>query len=127
MADKRYTAKELTAHLRELAAKVHEWIQPEEGEEGGYITKGEALARLLWQKALGFTETVLDEENKSRTIAHKPESWAIQLIYERLEGKSPQAITEDATRIRAVERVRELAAARINDITTKLVDPTDNA
>ena len=81
----RYSTRKLTEHLRELAAEAESI-----NDEGGVITKGEALARMLWAKALGYEET----DPKTGVIeAHKPAAWAIQLLWDRMEGRTPQAIT----------------------------------
>ena len=110
----RYNSRQLTEHLRQLAAEAHDWSM-----EDGMITKGEALARLLWRKALGYTEKTKDDEGNEVEEWHKPEAWAIQLVYERMEGKTPQAIGEDESRKRKVkDEVQDLARARLNDIAT---------
>lgn len=108
---KKYNSKELTNHLRQLAAEAHDW-----SEKDGLITKGEALARLLWAKALGWEEVQIDDEGNERTVKHPPEAWAIQLVYDRMEGKTPQAVTEDEARMTAADQVRELARARLNQL-----------
>lgn len=108
---RKYTSRELTNHVRQLAAEAHDWSM-----EDGAITKGEALARLLWKKALGYTEDIVTDEGEQQTVHHKPEVWAIQLLYDRLEGKTPQAVPEDDHRVKAADRVRELAANRINHL-----------
>lgn len=114
MASKRYNSRELTNHLRELAAEAHDML-----EEGTVITRGEALARLLWQKALGYVERKIDDEGVAKEVVHEPASWAIQMVYERMEGRTPQSLTEDATKIKAADRVSELAKTRINQLTAK--------
>lgn len=113
---KKYNSRELTNHLRELAAEAHDMTA-----EGDLLTKGEALARLLFQKALGFSEEIVDDEGFRSVLLHKPEPWAIQLIYDRIEGKTPQAITEDESRIKAADKVRALVAQRLNSVTDSLV------
>ena len=112
---KKYNSRDLTNHLRELAAEAHDW-----SEEDGAITKGEAMARLLWRKALGYTETTVDDEGNEKEVYHKPEAWAIQLVYERIEGKTPQAMEEDrGDKPKAKDHVRELAQSRLNDLAAK--------
>lgn len=108
---KKYNTRELTNRLRELAAEAHTIA-----DDGELISKGEALAKLLFDKALGHVETRVDEEGEKHEVIHKPESWAIQLIYDRLEGKTPQAAEhDDETKVKALDQVRELAKARLND------------
>lgn len=105
-----YSTKQLTGHLRQLAAEAHDW-----SEQDGVITKGEALAALLWKKALGYSEEVDTPEGK-KTVRIEPQAWAIQLVYDRMEGKTPVAVEESETKVTAAEKVRELAKARLNDI-----------
>lgn len=104
----RFTGKELTKHLRTLAMEAETL-----SDDGTLITKAEALARALWKKALGFTETVVRDKGPEEVI-HTPEAWAIQLIYERLEGKVANAAVDDGGKISAAERVSELSRNRIN-------------
>lgn len=120
MAAKPYSSKQLTKHLRELAAEAHTW-----SEECGVITKGEALAKLLWNKALGYEEETVDDEGVKKKQFHPPASWAIQLIYDRMEGKTPQAVPEDEGRIRAVDKVSELARSRVNALATTAANPNN--
>jgi len=109
---KAYNSKQITQHLREIAAMAHDW-----SEEDGMLTKGECLAMLLWRKALGYTEKVVDDEGNEKEIFHKPEAWAIQLVYDRMEGKVPQAVTDDETRsVKVKDEVSELAKSRLNAI-----------
>lgn len=115
MAMKKFNSKELTLHLRLIAAEAHEMEFDGQGQ-AVVISKGEALARLIWKKALGYEETITDDEGKPAIVYHKPEAWAIQLAYDRMEGKTPTAIGDDDTRLKASDKVRALAKARINDL-----------
>lgn len=110
MALPKYTGKELTKHLRLLAMEAESV-----SDEGETITKAEALARLLWKKALGFAEMVM-KEGSPKEVKNPPEAWAIQLIYERLEGKVANTAPEEAGKITAAEKVSELARSRINNV-----------
>jgi len=112
MALPRYTGKELTKYLRQLAMEAESVA-----DSGETITKAEALARLLWKKALGYSQMEWRGEADKRQMVevyHPPESWAIQMIYERLEGKTPQATVDEAGKLTAAERVSELSKTRIN-------------
>jgi hypothetical protein len=113
---RRYNTKELTNHLRELAAEAHDWTEAE-----GVLTKGEALARLLWRTALGWTEKKVDDEGTEQVVTHAPAAWAIQLVYDRMEGKTPVAVEENEQRLTAAERVSDLAKGRLNALTEQTV------
>ena len=116
----KYSSRQLTNHLRELAAVAHDW-----SEEEGVLTKGEALARLLWERALGFEERTVDEEGKETIVKHPPQQWAVQLVYDRIEGKTPQAVEEDETKIKALDKVRELAADRVSAMAREAAEETE--
>jgi hypothetical protein len=107
----RITGKELTRHLRDLAAEAEGLA-----ENGDVLTKAQALARLLWRKALGYEDMQPNREGVLVKTIHMPESWAIQLIYERIEGKAGPTTVEEAGKITATERVSELARNRINSL-----------
>ena len=97
-----YNSKQLTLHLRELAADVITY-----DDDGAAITRGEAMAQLLWKMALGYTETIKGKVGDPNTeVYHKPVSWALQLIFERMEGKAPLAIPEEKGRQTAAGRVK---------------------
>lgn len=113
----RYSSRQLTIHLREMAAEVLTM-----DDEGNLLTRGEALAELLWKKALGH-ETV-DEKTEEVTY-HKPEAWAISLIWERMEGKAPVAIPDDKGVLTAADRINELVKSRINAMTEAAVAKKD--
>jgi hypothetical protein len=108
----RYSGKEITRHLRQMAMEAAGLT-----ESGEVQTRAEAMALLLWKKALGYTAQELRGEGKDRKLTeveHPPEAWALQLIYGRLEGKEANASIDEAGKITAAEKVDELAKARIN-------------
>jgi len=105
----RYTGKELTKYLRTLAMEAESIA-----DDGTPITRAEALARALWTKALGGKK-----RNRDGTESELlPEAWAIQLIYERLEGKVANAATDESGKITTAEKVSELSRNRINSLST---------
>lgn len=106
MAAKKYSARQLTKFLRELAEEMHTM-----GDAGEMVTKAEALARLLWDKALGYKHR---DPKTGETKWYKPESWAIQLIYERMEGKAPVTMEPETSRITAAQKIGDLARNRLN-------------
>jgi hypothetical protein len=109
MADKRLSAIALTNHLRQLAAEVVEVLP-----DGTQVTRNEKLAELIWKQALGFAEEIKDEWGNTKTVTHKPVSWAQQYLYERIDGKAPIAAPESQSGVRASDRVRDLARNRLN-------------
>lgn len=108
------TSKQLTHHLRTLAAEaesVH--------DNGDIITKAEAMASLLWKYALGWEEP--DPDDPGKTIMHRPQQWAISMIYERLEGKAPAAVEDTSGTMSVADRVSEAARNSLNAITLSVV------
>lgn len=105
----KYNPRQLTQHLRELAVETETMT-----DEGELITRSEALAQLLWKKALGYKETVVVKDKSDEIICHKPEAWAIQMIYERMEGKAPIAIIDEKQQITAAEKISDLARTKLN-------------
>lgn len=111
---KPFSQRALTKHLTTIGAEAHTI-----DDAGNPITKEEALARLLWNKALGYEEQTRDDEGTLKTLKHKPESWAIQYIYDRREGRTAPTILEDEARVKAADKVRDLAKQRVNQLAAK--------
>lgn len=105
-----WSPKQLTRYLERLAEEMH---TVEDG--GDPISKSEALARLLWNKALGYTEQVL-KDGSWMEVSHPPESWAIHLVYDRLEGRvnTTDKAKDTDTEKPIHEKVAEIAKARLN-------------
>lgn len=108
MAVARYNTRELTKYLRELAVEAESM-----DDSGDVITRAKALALLIWKKALGYRGTVVTSAG-SKEVDHAPEAWAMQLIYDRLEGRVAQAATEEAGKQKAADRVSDLSRSRLN-------------
>ena len=105
-----WSPKQLTRYLERLAEEMH---TVEDG--GDSISKAEALAKLLWNKALGYREQVLKDGNWVE-VNHPPESWAIHLVYDRLEGRvDTSGKGGDTSNEKPVhEKVGDIAKARLN-------------
>ncbi|KKL96782.1 hypothetical protein LCGC14_1841010 [marine sediment metagenome] len=105
-----WSPKQLTRYLERLAEEMH---TVEDG--GDAISKAEALATLLWNKALGYREQVL-KGGEWVEVNHPPESWAIHLVYDRLEGRvNTNDKGKDTGNERPIhEKVAEIAKARLN-------------
>jgi hypothetical protein len=108
----------LSQKLKELAEQA---VSVE--DNGDPISRAEALAKLIWDKALGCVTMERDDEGNLKERRNKPEAWAIQFLAERMEGKAPQAVADEASGIRAADRVRDLAKDRINRISTVVTGP----
>ena len=100
----------LSKYLRALALDV-ETVNP----EGDPVTKAQVLAGLVWKHALGF-EDLRDPDNPEKgRVRVPPTVWAIDLLYNRIEGKIPLAVVEDQGRS-LTEKVSDLGKAKINSL-----------
>jgi hypothetical protein len=106
----------LSKYLRALALDIETT-----NAEGDPITKAAALAALVWKHALGFEEPTQD---KKGMVKIPPATWAIELLYNRIEGKIPVAVVEDQGRS-LTEKVSDLGKARINSLAKASADEED--
>jgi hypothetical protein len=98
----------LSKYLRALALEV-ETVNA----DGDPVVKAEALAELVWKYALGFDKK---EPDSDKTTYIPPATWAIEILYNRIEGKIPVAVVEDQGRS-LTEKVSDLGKAKINAMT----------
>ena len=106
----------LTKQLRILAAQID--VLSQDGLT--LISKAEKLAEICWQRALGYEERTAD----GKLIPHNPETWAIQLLFDRLEGRVPVAVDDGSGKTLA-EKVTELGKAKINALAAEAPDAAD--
>jgi hypothetical protein len=98
-------------------------IGKEETEEIGeeVISKAEALARKMWELALGYKEEIWVKDKKSGEMeqkikTHKPDVAILKELLERLEGKAGS--TEKNKPVKPTsDKVREQTTDRINALT----------
>jgi hypothetical protein len=106
-----------------ILRKIGNEVTEECGEE--IISKIEALARKMWDLALGQKEEIWvktkgSNEQKMVIKHHKPDTAILKELLERLEGKAGEIAKK--SQIRPVsERVREQTKERINKIGAKKV------
>jgi hypothetical protein len=98
----------LSKYLRNLAVEMHTL-----DDDGEIVSKAAALATLVWKHALGYKEI---DPKTNVEITHDPDWRAIELLYNRVEGKIPVAVVEDQARS-LTEKVSDLGKARINSLT----------
>jgi hypothetical protein len=106
----------LSKYLRALAVEIETT-----NADGDLVTKAAALADLVWKYALGGHKE-RDDKGVEKTMP--PAVWAIELLYNRIEGKIPLAVVEEQGRS-LTERVSDLGKARINSLAKAAVDPAD--
>jgi len=88
--------KLLSKFIKEIASEEYDDpIIKAKGEEAVMVTKAEAIARHIWNVALGFVEEVdVYKEGKKigvELVVHRPDKWAINLIWDRMEGRAGAA------------------------------------
>jgi hypothetical protein len=110
----------LSKYLRALA------VEAESMTDGGdIITKAAALAALVWKHALGFEEPVNPDKPDEGKVRNKPATWAIELLYNRIEGKIPVAVVEDQGKS-LTEKVSDLGKAKINAAASAAADERED-
>jgi hypothetical protein len=97
----------LSKYLRSLALDC-ETIN----NAGDPVTNAAALAKFVWKAALGYKDVDI---KTGAIIAHEPDWRAIELLYNRIEGRIPVAIVEENARS-LTEKVSDLGKARINSM-----------
>ena len=97
----------LSKYLRSLALDM-ETVD----DNGDPVTRAAVLARFVWKAALGYKDV---DPKTGSIILHEPDWRAIELLYNRIEGKIPVAVVEDQARS-LTEKVSDLGKARINSM-----------
>jgi ethanolamine utilization protein EutP (predicted NTPase) len=83
-----------------------------QNDDGEIITRAERLAELVWQYALGFTDT---DVKTGKEVVHRPATWAIHLLFDRMEGRVvTKIVTKGKDKVSVADRVSELSKTSIN-------------
>ena len=98
----------LSRYLRALAQEIHTV-----DKNGDPLSRAAALAELVWKYALGFTKLAEKPDEKDQQIP--PATWAIELLYNRIEGKVMTAPPDDQGHS-LTDKVTELGRARANSL-----------
>ena len=110
------TGPTLTKYLKALAVEA-ETILP----DGDVLTKAAALADLVWKSALGWRET---DVKTGEEIVHPTDWRAVELLFNRIEGKTISAPPEDSGHS-LVEKVTEMGRARANSLAKAAAEDDD--
>lgn len=109
--------------IRKIATEQTELVNnPERGDE--LVTKAEALARTIWKKALGYTETKVDAKGPM-DISHEPDKGYINLVLDRLEGTARPTVG-NANGRSTTQKIRDEGKKRINGILGKKSAPPED-
>ena len=102
--------RDISKNLRALALQVDK-------EDPKKRTRAERLAELVWERALGYETTSIDEDGKEATIKQPPAQWAINVILDRTEGRVMNAPEESNTNTELVHHLDSLMVSHINNLT----------
>ena len=101
--------------LRNIAEEETEFHKGIDGDDR-MITKAEALARLVWKKALGYVEKTINTDGQELETVHYPDRVYAAMLFDRLEGRVA-AVGEGKKEKRTIaDRVGEQSKKRINEI-----------
>jgi len=121
--------------VREIASEQTEVAKGGTPEQDRVMTKAEALARVIWDMALGWKEEedlIRDGQVVGKRVkTYPPAQWAISLVYDRAEGKAAQAGDSGTTNPTVAERITDrtknclnkLAEAADDDVANRTVPP----
>ena len=103
----RIATVEITRLIRERGNEFHTV-----DDDGNPLTRLQALALLIWQKALGWKEV---DPKTGTEIIHSPDRGFITMIYDRLDGRVAPAVA-DAGKKKATlsDKVAEQSKKRLN-------------
>lgn len=107
--------KLLSSYIRQIAEEQTEMVQDPKSGEDTMVTKAEALARLIWKKALGYKEVTIKNGSPIETFYH-PDKYLMTLLFDRMEGRAPLVIGEGGDKMTVAERISEQGKKRVNEI-----------
>ena len=120
---KSLAGKLLSKFIREIANEEHDDpVIKARGEEAVMLTKAEAVARYLWKIALGYEEAVaiINKDGKKtgeKQVKHKPDKWAINVIWDRIEGRVGAAdVKGGSDKASLADKVSAQGKKRMNQI-----------
>ena len=115
--------KLLSKFIKEIAGETHDDpLIKARGEDAVMVTKAEAIARYIWKVALGYegTEDVYDKSGKKtgiKPVHYKPDKWAINMIWDRLEGRAGAAdLKGGSDKASLADKVSEQGKKRLGQI-----------
>lgn len=115
LGDKQRAGIMLSTKLREIAQEKTELIDGPDGECMG--TKVEALTRLMWKMALGYTETNIKGDVAVEKIVG-PDRGMMQLIWDRMEGRAAPVNDNLQKKRKLPAKVSDANKERANRIAT---------
>lgn len=112
LGDKQRAGRLLSSHLRKIAQEETQLVKdPETGDR--MATKAEALARLMFDMALGYT--AVDAKSGLETV-HAPDRGMISQIWDRIEGRAGPVNDTDAKKRSLPRKVSDENKKRLNNM-----------
>ena len=115
--------KLLSKYIKEIASEIHDDpVIKARGEEAVMLTKAEAIARYIWKMALGYQEAIAVFDKVGKKIGekpevHRPDKWAIGVIWDRLEGRVGAAdLKAGSDKASLVDKVSAQGKKRLDNI-----------
>lgn len=115
--------KLLSKFIREIAnEECDDPVIKAKGEEAVMVTKAEAIARYIWKIALGYEESedVFNKEGRKigiKPVKYRPDKWAINLIWDRLEGRIGTAdLKSDNDKASLADKISAQGRKRLDQI-----------
>ena len=103
------TTTQLTKLIKQIGGEQHTI-----DDEGRSLTKIEVLARLVWDKSLGYIEKVPETGEETR---HSPDKFFISMLWDRLEGKVPTIGKEsEEGKSKLSDKIGEQQKKRLNQL-----------
>ena len=100
----------LTGHIKRLGS---ESITID--DEGDPITRFAVLAKLVWDKALGYREEIKLDGGEVEVTIHKPDRGFIGMIFDRTEGRvAPVAAADGKKKVSLADKISEQSRVRLN-------------
>ena len=119
MSKKTRAARLLTRYIRDIAAEATIPVGDAAADNGVRMeTRAEALARMMWKMAEGYTEEVgKNKDGTNKIKVHPPDKGMITIIIERMEGRVPTIDAKDQkSKASVAERVSEQAKKRMSAV-----------
>jgi len=100
----------ISERLEALAEQV---VDMDEGGEP--LTRADKLARMLWDRALGYKEEKMGDDGVTHIREHRPENWAIATVIDRIEGKTiTRTIEAEDRSVSPAKKINDIAKSKIN-------------
>ena len=104
----------LSSMMRTIAEEVTEFVTID-GEDK-MISKAEALVRMTWKHALGYTEKRVNDDGTKVDIVHHPDRVYANMLYDRIEGRVAAVEPGKKEKRTVADKVGDQNKKRINAI-----------